>query len=199
MQKKKGFKLFVDTETTGFSEQGGWIGNDLVTWSGIITDHDLNIVKKETIYSRPTNIHTWSDEAEKIHGITYYEAMTFPTQREAMISIMNFIKDYRGNLEWIEHSLNWIDWLFTFGLFYKLGFEQKFRMSFHADYRFSTIKMARERGFKKNRLNEWADRLKIKLDHHNSESDAMACYMVYKYLVKEFKQEQEGFLGLLEN
>jgi len=197
MEKKKPFKLFVDTETTGFPEQAGWIGNDVLTWSGIITDSDLNILDKKTIFSKPNPKTPWNDEAEKFHGINYYQAMQFPSKKQAIIDIMNFIKDYKGKIEWIEHSLNWIDWLFTFGLFYEFNLEAKFRLAFNSDFRFSTIRIARENGFKKNRLNEWADRLNIKLKHHDSESDAMACYEVYKYLNKEYKQEQEGLFAFI--
>lgn len=197
MQEKKDYKIFVDTETTGFPEQGGWLGNDLLTWSGIITDKDLNIIKKTTLYSRPTNNYTWSDAAEEVHGISYFEAMNFPKQRQTVINIMEFIKDFRGNIEWVEHSLNWIDWLFTFGLFYKHDLDEKFNLSFSSSYRFSTIKMARDLGYKKNKLDEWAKRLNIELVHHNSESDAMACYETYKYLVKN-KNKQEGLFQFIK-
>lgn len=196
MQKKMRYKIFCDTETTGFPEKGGWLGNDLLTWSAIVADEDLEIVEKITVYSRPTNISTWSDEAEKHHGISFYDAMNFPEQSDAMENIANFVHPYMQNFDWVEHSLNWIDWLFTRGLFYKENNDNGFYYLFKEAKRESTIKMARSKGYKANSLDIWSERIGFKLKHHNSESDAMACLEIYKHLIRN-ETQPKNLLNLM--
>lgn len=185
LKSKNKYIVFVDVETTGFPEQAGYIGNDLLSWSGIVTDTHLNILDKATFFSRPQCEKYWG--AEHIHGFSYKEAMRFPMPRSCCVNILKFLAPYKHEdnwpLLWVEHSLNWIDYLFTCGLFMRQDLLMTFHKVVRHDHALSTIKMARALGYKQNKLNEWADRLNIKLEHHNSESDVMACYEVYKFLL----------------
>lgn len=61
---------------------------------------------------------------------------------------------------------------------------------FHPDESFiSTVMMGREAGYQKNRLPEWAERLKFVLDHHNAMSDTLCCLEVFKKLRYAVKKE----------
>lgn len=58
----------------------------------------------------------------------------------------------------------------------------------------STVQMGRKAGYKKNRLDLWAERIGFNLKHHDDESDTYCALEVYKYLLNqnsslEFKKE----------
>jgi len=200
MKTKNKFLIFVDVESTGFAYNGGSMKNDLLTWSALITDEKLNIVDKTTIKSKPTSKENWSYEAEEIHKITYHEALRFDKPELACEKILDFLTPYAHThnwpLMWIEHSLNWIDFKFTRGIFYRYGDQFKLNRFISEKYRKSTIHLARELQYRENKLDNWAKRINFELDHHNSESDAMACYEVYKFLINQ-KNKPES-IGSLE-
>lgn len=178
------YKLFCDVETTGFN----WLSHCLLTWSGIVTDENLNILAKKKINFRPHGIETWSDEAEEVHGISYYEAMAFPERRKSCIDVLHFLKPFKHEDNWpltfIEHSLQNIDINFTIGTFVKENLEFSLYKVIKLPHHQSTIKMARKAGYKKNSLDEWAKRIGFNLEHHDSDSDAMACLETYRYLTR---------------
>lgn len=190
------FILIVDTETSCFPDNGGWLAGDTLSWSGIVTDLDLNILDKKTVKLQPTNRKYWNEGAEKVHGFSYEDALCNHLHpKDGCIEIMKFLKPFKHKdnwpILWIEHSLSWIDFLFTQGLFFKNNLLHKSRMVLAHDFAFRTIPIARKAGFDKNKLNLWADRLGIELEHHNSESDAFACYKVFEYL---WRNHNEKFL-----
>lgn len=164
----------------------GWLGGDILSWSGIVIDKNLNIVDKATFYSRPTSINYFDEGAVKIHGFNYLEALNNPEPRKTAIDILKFLKPFKtlhnSPLNWIEHSSDWIDWKFTLGLFLKQELQFSWYKVNSRDRRENTIYMGRKAGFEKNSLDVWAPRVDYKLDHHNSESDAYCTYLVYKYL-----------------
>jgi hypothetical protein len=51
----------------------------------------------------------------------------------------------------------------------------------------STIVMARELGFKPNKLSDWSQRLGFQLNHHEVESDTNGAYITYKYLKAKYE------------
>lgn len=58
-----------------------------------------------------------------------------------------------------------------------------FNKIFHYEHSFiSTVNMGRDAGYKKNRLDAWAERLRFHLEHHNALSDVYGCLEVYKFL-----------------
>lgn len=91
--------------------------------------------------------------------------------------------------EWKIHP--WFDYFFLEWCFRKAYFSPGREMVWtmfkviHPQHLVSTVKMGRDAGYKKNRLNEWAERLNLKLDHHNAESDTLACLEVYKHLINQ--------------
>ena len=146
--------LFCDVETTGFD----WLRNDIISWSGIVTDSDLNILDKKTVLSRPENMETWSHDAEKIHGFSYYQARQFQHRKSACIEILNFLKPFKHDknipLRFVDHSVNKFDLMFNHGLFIKSDLQfsmYKVIQNMPQAYE-STIKLGKELGFKKNNL-----------------------------------------------
>ena len=171
-------------ETTGTD----WLRNDVISWSGIVTDKNLDIKDRLTVTCRPESIDNWSNQAQEVHGISYFEARTFQDPRKSCIDILNFLKPFKHEnnipMLFVDHSLFKFDLMFTHGLFIKQNLQfsmYKVIQNLPSSYE-GTIQLGRKAGYKKNGLALWADRLDKKLDHHNSESDALMCLEVYRYL-----------------
>jgi len=189
--------IFCDCETTGFSTKY----HELITVSFIVTDYNLKVIKKGNFYAKPTSRKKWSEGAEEAHGFTFEEASSFPNRRETAIKILHFLKDFKHDknlpILFISHDNNDFDYNFVKSLFIEVGLLDSFLKVFNQEWKISTIKFAREVGYKENKLDVWANKLNIKLEHHNAESDTNACYEVFKYLLGKGQHElpiniQEG-------
>lgn len=202
---KNQYLLFVDVECTGFPTRGGYLSHDILTWSGIITDRKFNIKDKITVKSRADSVQFWSEEAEEKHGISLLEAIRFQDPRNACLEIMSFLDPFRSEdnspLIWVEHSLSWIDILFTQGLFIKNDLDYSLSRVVDRSFEISTIKLGRHFGEPKNDLKIWAEKLNFKLDHHNSASDAHCCYLILKHLANGDLTDEKAadFINLSKN
>lgn len=180
---KNKYFAFVDLETSGFVRHGA----DVLTTSIIITDYELDIKDKKTFFSRPRGKTYWSESAEKVHGIGYQAALEFDEPRRSCIEILHFLKPFKHPdnypITFVSHDNNNFDYFFFIDHFRREDLHWSTNKVFDDDHRLSTVKLGRKAGYEKNKLNIWADRLKIELDHHNSESDALACYEVFKHLM----------------
>lgn len=180
---------FVDLETTSLE----YLRGDILTWSCIITSDDLSIISKKTFKGRVERNSWWSHEAEKIHGISYQKCITWQPQAEMLQDIFDFYTQW-PLMKWVDHSRR------MFGhVSFDLGFAM---MAFHRYldhymfYKFadsdnyeSTWNLAAKHGIKavdgNRRLDSLCERYGIDLKHHDSESDVMACYELYKIFNSE--------------
>lgn len=85
----------------------------------------------------------------------------------------------------------WFDYHFLEWCFRKAKFQNGIEMVWtfwkviSSNELISTVKMGRDAGYKKNRLNDWAERIGFNLNHHDDRSDAYCALEVYKYLVNK--------------
>ena len=174
----------IDTETTGFSRTN----NDVICLSCEIRNFDFELKDEVNLYAKPRFPKNWSKKAEEIHGITLEKALGFDEPREMAIKFLKFLKPFKHEenvpLLFVSHDLNSFDYLFLEQFFRWEDIQFSFWKVFNQQYKLSTINLGREAGYRENKLNQWAERLKIDLDHHEVESDRRACSKVFKYLVE---------------
>lgn len=176
----------VDTETTGFSK----VDHDLISLSCEIRNHNWELQDEKTLYSAPSTKKRWTPKAEEIHGFSYDEACSFSHPRKTAIEFLHFLRPFKTDdnrpLLLVSHDLNGFDFGFMEWLFRWQGLEYSFWKVFNPEYRLSTINMAKQQDYKKNKLNDWATRLNIELDHHEVESDRIACSKVFRHLIENY-------------
>lgn len=175
----------LDFETTGFDP---W-KNEAITMGVVTCTDDLEIVNLEEYKFRPQCIHTWSSEAEDIHGISWKAAQKFPLAQD---SLKQFFSKVEPGSSFVCHALPFrskidlIDYQFLLAMCFELGFREDFYKAFPEEKVYSTIWRARTRahhtfGIENQKLDTWAKKLGKDLKHHDAKSDSLMCYYVYKH------------------
>lgn len=166
--------IFVDVETTGFDT---WSNSVIAASFILLSGTDI---KRKTFYGRPESVDKWSDDAEKIHKITLWDAMRFPTHTQMASDILDFLKPCD---QFIYHGLRKFDYIRLESLFFKVGKVFEFRKLCPIEKVDSTLRLAKQKLQLPNyKLNTVADYYGIELDHHNAESDVNATYEIWKRL-----------------
>lgn len=169
-----------DIECTSFDKVGG----DILSIGLVEILEDLTIGREAEFFSRPTSAKYFSEGAQKIHGISYFKAMTFPERRQSCIQILHWLKPlmssfplpfiYHGNAGF-DHG--WLKWHFT-----KEELEQSWYKAFPEGMVESTLKMARDnlKQLEKHDLKTLSEFYGIPTDeHHSALPDARACAQIY--------------------
>jgi DNA polymerase III epsilon subunit-like protein len=168
---------FIDTETTGFDS----IRNQVITLSCFITDLDYNILGEHHGYFRPEGKKdiVWSKDAEKVHGISYDEAMAYPTILESINAFYEFLGPYE-TLTFVAHNAAY-DRRMLKGTFSR--YDKHFRLgTIFREYE-DTLKLVRNSGLvssKSKSLGVICNELGIEHDHHNAKSDARVLIEIHK-------------------
>lgn len=171
----------IDVETTGFDP----FSNSIIT-TGLIINKKSYLIK-----SRPESKEKWGDAAEKIHGISYETAMSFPSQTHACEELLSLIP---SDSKFICHSTkrlgSFFDWTMFTGMMFKqdLLFEWRSRFMNKLDSRMnlaSTLIMARESTLQlpNYKLNTVAKYYDLEHDHHDALSDAKVTDEIYRKLI----------------
>jgi DNA polymerase III epsilon subunit-like protein len=179
------FYLFIDCESTGLNP-----GTDCpIVTSMILSTSNLQIIGKLTVRSRPVSVSSWGKEAELIHGITEKEADSFEHPEQSIRRIIEFVGNQR--VKFVCHAfpmygvLDLFDYQLLLYWFYEYNFDAWFKKTFNDGDILSTIPKnhywLRMLGLTDQKLDTWARRLNIPLDHHNAESDVLACYKIFKF------------------
>lgn len=182
--KHEKFAQFVDVETTGFDP----FSNSVISMAVIVADIETGeIADKFVGYAQPESKRKWSSKAEEIHGFSYSEAMEFPTQRQTAIEYLKFMKQFKHPknlpMDFYYHGNGNFDWRFVNAMMSKQDLLFSFRKISKVDFVHSTVKLAKKKmALNSYKLNVVSERLGIDLDHHEVESDAMACYGIWKKL-----------------
>ena len=178
------FKVFMDCETNGFCQTR----NDIISLAMIVTDNDLNIKEEFYTESRPEFNKFYSEKAEEIHGFSKKQMESFKPRKEACVDILKFLKPFKdpknAALPFIFHANGNFDYKFLKGMFMKEELEWSLYKVINGNNLISTLKLARDAGFKKNKLSDWSERIGFDLQHHEALSDTRGCYEVYKHLTK---------------
>lgn len=193
-------KAFIDFETTGLDPL-----SEPLTLGMLLTNEDLDIISEHEIKFRPTG---WSEEAEKIHGISRTTALNFPDPKEGLAKIKEIVPENttiicHSNPNMFLNNKYLGSYYFDVGVM-KILFER--HELYHEYFKHfvkseSTHAMARDyfKGIvdrpRKLSLDSLCDYFGIELKHHNAMSDVWACYKLYKIM----QQQQSHMGGLLFN
>lgn len=183
--------MICDCETTGFSEKN----HDLISFSAKITDFNLDIKDEITVYARPKK-ERWTEAASKHgHKIPLTEALTFPDPRKTAIQLLHFLKPFKTDdnkpILFVSHDTSGFDARFFKAFFMNQMLIESYWKVFQNEYKLSTINMARKLGIKENKLDVWAKRLNLKLNHHEVESDTNMCLEVLKHIMENTSEQLE--------
>ena len=183
-----------DIECTSFDKVGG----DILSVGLVEILEDLTLGREAEFFSRPESSKYFTEGAQKIHGISYFKAQSFPPRRESCISILHWLKPliesfplpfvYHGN-GGFDHS--WLKWHFA-----KEDLELSWSKAFPSSLVESTLKMAREnlKQLENHKLDTLSEFYGIPTDqHHSALPDARACARIYCNL-KQGKNTWSGKL-----
>lgn len=173
-----------DVETGG--RHKWW--HDVVSCGLVIIDQDFNII--DTFYEKccPWYPKNFDDETVAIHGMSLDHLKRQQSSRELCIKVLHFLNQYRNKerieyLPFVFHALNNFDYNFMENMFLKNDLQFSWYKLFNRCNAHSTIMMAREQGYEKNGLAEWAPRIGVRNEqHHNALNDAIICAKIFKHL-----------------
>lgn len=176
--------IVLDLETTGVN----MFDAEIITGFFIHADESFNI---KSTYEIKCNPSKWSDEAEKVHGITRQEASTFKKFNEA----------YQGLIDWIDSCQPKQMWMHCNALMFgklayydhavlrmnmmNVGDVPYFKISNVKPYSTHTLCKILQGSFnfESLRLDSICKELGVQLNHHDAKSDAMACLEIIKQLL----------------
>ena len=186
---KKVIALAVDHETTGFDKVGG----DIIATGMVEILEDYTLGREVVFYSKPVSTKYWGAEAEEIHGISYFKAMTFPTRRENIMAMMEWLTPLMDQfpLKMVYHANGLFDFDWLKMHFIKEDLEKSFYRAFSIDLAESTVKLTRDNITHLTKVNTKGKTIKsaaldvvskyyeIELIHHDPLSDARACAQIW--------------------
>lgn len=182
--------MVCDSETTGFSDKM----HEMISFSASIHDHTLDKKEEITVYARCKK-DSWTQKASEIHGFTLEQALAFPHPRKTAIELLHFLKPFKADdnkpILFVSHDTSGFDRRFLKAFFMRQLLIESYWKVFKDEYTLSTINMGRKMGIKENGLDVWAERLELELDHHEVESDRVACFDIFKYLLETGNAQQE--------
>ena len=173
---------FTDTETTGFDAYR----NQVITLSSFVTDQDYNIITEFHGRFRPDGRKdiVWSDGAEKIHKITWEEAMEFPTLKDESERYIEWLRSIEDDLDFVAHNMAYDRRMIKGTLFrHDLHFPWQNKHRHYTD----TIKLLKESSLdvgKSKSLGEVCKVLGIEHDHHDAKSDAFVLIKIHELSLK---------------
>ena len=172
------FYAFIDVETTGFDS----IRNQVLTLACYVTDGNYNILGEHYGEFRPEGKKeiVWSEGAEQVHGISYEQAITFPTVAESSASFIGFISQF-PSLIFVAHNMAYDRRMIkgTISRVDGLHFDLYTRFREHQD----TQKLLKRSGLvsgKSLSLGPVCKELGIEHDHHSAKSDAFVLIEIHK-------------------
>jgi DNA polymerase III epsilon subunit-like protein len=180
--------FFVDVETTGTD----YWRNEIITLSISFCDEELNECDSALFRFRPKYKDFWEEGAEAAHGIAWDEAANFPDAEIEWKSFLSFI-GYHGNRSPLVCHAKWFGHYFDHAFINaqlslrNLLFEKR---KYISEKTISTISMAetlRREGLVASgslALNVLCEQFKINLNHHDAESDRLACQELFKKFTK---------------
>lgn len=171
------YYAFIDTETTGFDS----IRNQVITLSCYVTTKDYELLGEHHGKFRPEGKReiVWSNEAEKVHGISYDEALSFPSIPEGIDAYLEFLRQF-PSLIFVAHNTAY-DRRMLKGTFSRYDRHFDLYGAFR-EYQ-DTLKMVKNSGLvssKSKSLGVICKELGIDHDHHDARSDALVLIEIHK-------------------
>ena len=182
--------IVCDLETTGLNV----FDAEIITGFFCLLDDKLNVVDTRSIECNP---FSWSDEAEKIHGITKKQASKFKQLKDVYQALIDWI-DLSGATEiWCHSNVKMYGKLIPYD--YAILRMNMINMGDSAYWTinklrpFSTHSLAKSQNrftFESNSLDNICKQLSIELKHHNAESDCRATVEIIKQLLPLTTREE---------
>lgn len=171
---------FIDTETTGFDS----LRNQVLTLACYITTDDYEILKEIYLEFKPEGKRsiTWSEDAAKVHGISYEKAMGFPSIKDSISSFYSAIDEVAHGepLTFVAHNCAY-DRRMLKGTFSR--YDEHFRLgAIFREYQ-DTVKLVRSSGLvssKSKSLGNICSELGIEHNHHDARSDAFVLIEIHR-------------------
>ena len=184
--------LIFDVETNGKHPC-----DSMLTLSGILHDYKSGEqIDQIDLQFKPEG--EWNFEAQDIHQITYREAIKFPSADKSLRKFCHWLdKHIEKPIALGHHSLNiggYFDWgVLQYTFMKHLNVTEFYNRFTHSESTIDFLKeavkerlldpiKAKDKAGKLRqsyKLNLWANRFNIELDHHNAQSDAKACSIIY--------------------
>lgn len=190
-----------DIETTGLDR---W-RNEIITLAYLVLDERLELVKESLLSFRPEEMQTWSEDAQRVHGITPRKASMYPERLHSLGELTSTLMELSpdGGYSAVCHALpmgsrcNLFDVGFLFSEFFKHDQRCTFYHLFPEEKFISTIFRGKKEalnifGIPNQKLDTWANKLNIKFSHHNALDDARVCAEVFKYQAARGHHAREG-------
>jgi DNA polymerase III epsilon subunit-like protein len=182
--------IVCDIESTGLNV----FDAEIITGFFCLLDEKLNVVDTRSIECNP---YSWSDESEKIHGITKKQASKYKKFSEVYQSLIDWI-DLSGATEfWCHSNVKMYGKIVPYD--YAILRMNMMNMSDSAYWTvnklrpFSTHSLAKAQKhftFESNSLDNICKQLRIELKHHNAESDCRATVEIIKQLLPLTNREE---------
>ncbi len=190
---KKVIAIACDIECTSWDIHGG----DLISSAMVEILEDYALGRSEIFYSRPRGSKYFTDKAAEIHGISYWQAQTFPDAKDSCLNMMEWLSPLlpKFPLKMIQHAAGNFDFRWMESHFKKEDFQSSFWKAFKKEDTESTLYMAKRQlvHLKDHKLPTICEHYSIELDHHNALSDAKACAKIWCNL----KQDKDTWTGKL--
>lgn len=176
--------MVCDLETTSLNV----FEAEIVTGYFAILDESFNVLDTLSIQCNPWK---WSDEAEKIHGITKRQASNFRKFSEVYESIVNFINRTKATEFWCHsNSVMYgkiVPYDYAVLRLNMLNMGDNAYWAINALRPYSTHSLGKVLSdrftFEGYSLDNICRSLGIKLNHHNAESDCLATVEIIKKLL----------------
>ncbi len=168
---------FLDVETTGFDS----LRNQVLTLACYVCDSSHAILGEYYGEFRPEGARdiVWSEGAEKVHGISWHQAQSFPCIRDASEAFLSFIEQY-PSMSFIAHNVAY-DRRMLRGTLSR--HDLHFRMYEAFPEYIDTVKLLKESGLvsgKSFSLGTVCKQLGIDHSHHDARSDARVLIEIHK-------------------
>lgn len=180
----------ADFETTGLNV----FDAEIITGFFCLLDDKLNVIDTRSIECNP---YSWSDEAEKIHGISKKQASKYKKFSEVYQSLIDWIDLSDATEFWCHSNVKMYGKIVPYD--YAILRMNMMNMGDSAYWTinklrpFSTHSLAKSQNrftFESNSLDNICKQLGIKLKHHNAESDCLATVEIIKQLLPLTNREE---------
>lgn len=177
--------IACDGEFTSFDK----IGGDLIKWAMIEILEDFTLGREKEWSLKAYSTKHFTEGAQKVHGISYWQASQFPERLEVLREIWTWTKEISPDpIPLVYHGTGNLDPAWLRHTFMKEDLEPHFWTLFGQETE-STLSLARKnlKALPNHKLNTVADHYGIELDHHDALSDARACALIYCNIKKGLK------------
>jgi DNA polymerase III epsilon subunit-like protein len=182
--------IVCDLESTGLNV----FDAEIITGFFCLLDQNYNVVSTRYIQCNPLK---WSDEAEKVHGITKKQASKFKSFSDVYQSLIDWIELSGATEFWCHSNVKMYGKIVPYDYaILRMNMMNVSDSGYYAVNKlraFSTHSLAKAQNhftFESNSLDNICKQLKIELKHHNAESDCMATVEIIKQLLPLTNREE---------